>query len=343
MPIENIKLLVIRQPVDAAGDWGPLPDVLFKQIKEVSPRIEATEASAIAEAAQNGNTQAEKQLDSLLDKAEIIWASRPPKDLIARAPRLKWIQSPVSGVDSFATPEIINSEVFLTNSSGMHGTQVGELAFAHMIMCAKNAPLIFRQMNNKQHKAFIPIVLEAKTVGVLGLGPIGKAIARFSKAFGMKVYGVEARPSVRCRYTDAIFPPEKLHEVLSQCDFVVNALPLLASTKNIIGQAELRVMKPTAFFVNIGRGGTVDQDALIHALSENWIAGAGLDALTPEPLPPDSKLWELPNVIITPHVAGRREDYHQLATDLFCKNLERYLSGKKLFNIIDKKTLTPRQ
>ena len=98
-------------------------------------------------------------------------------------------------------------------------------------------------------------------------------------------------------------------------------------------------MKPTAFLVNIGRGGTIDQDVLIRALRENWIGGAGLDALTPEPLPPESELWDLPNAIITPHVAGRREDYDRLATDLFCKNLERYISGKKLINIIDKKTL----
>jgi len=341
MPEEKVNLLIIRPPMDAAGDWGPLSGIYLRQIATVNPRIKAQDASALAEADQKGDAPAEKQFDALLAQAEIIWSVHPPKNLIARAPRLKWIQSPLAGVDSFAIPDVINSRVILTNSSGIHGTQVGEIAVAHMIMCAKNAPRIFRQMREKRHAAFTPVVLESKTVGILGLGPIGKTIARFSKSFRMKVLGVRARPKVRCSYTDAIFPPEKLHEVLSQCDFVVNAMPLLASTRKIIGEPELRAMKPTAFFVNIGRGGTVDQEALIHALSENWIAGAGLDAVTPEPLPPESKLWELPNVIITPHVAGRREDYHGLATDLFCKNLERYLSGRKLLNIIDKKTLAP--
>ncbi|MFH1032161.1 MAG: NAD(P)-dependent oxidoreductase [Chloroflexota bacterium] len=296
----------------------------------------------LANAAQQGDADAKKQLDVLLNRAEILWAPRPPQDLISRSPSLKWIQSPVSGVDSFAIPEIINSKIILNNSSGMHGVQVGEMAVAHMIMLAKSAPRSFRQMKEKRYAVFIPVVLEGKTVLILGLGPIGKYIARLCHGFNMRVFGVRARANVRCPYVEAIFPPERLLEVLPQCDFIVNALPLLASTKKVIGERELRVMKPTAFFVNVGRGGTIDQDALISALSENRIAGAGLDTTTPEPLPSDSKLWELPNVIITPHVSGRREDYHKLATDLFCKNLERYFSGKKLFNIIAKKTLSPK-
>ena len=342
MPEDKVNLLIFHPPADAAGDWGPVREESLRQISAVNPRIKAYDASVSAEAAEKGDAAAEKQFDALLAQAEIIWALRPPINLIARAPGLKWIQSPVSGVDSFAVSDVMNSEVTLTNSSGIHGTQVGEMAVALMIMLAKKAPRIFRQMQETHHQAFVPVVLESKTVGILGLGPIGKSIARLSKGFRMKVLGVEARPSVRCRHTDAIFPPEKLHEVISQCDFVVNALPLLASTRKIIGEPELRAMKPTSFLVNIGRGGTVDQEALIRALSENWIAGAGLDTVTPEPLPPDDKLWKAPNIIISPHVSGRREDYHQLATDLFCKNLACYVSGKKLFNIINKKTLTPR-
>ena len=340
MPEEKVNVLAIY-PIKRPG---PLPEECFQQIIEVSPRVNAQNASAVADAERNGDPAAKKQLDALLAEAEVIYGFPPPlgipvKNITTRAPKLKWIQCAVSGMDSFAVPEVMESKITLTNASGIHGVQVGELAFTHMIMLAKNARRIFRQMGEKRHESFIPIVLEAKTAGVLGLGPIGKYIARLCKGFGMRVIAVEALPSVRCRHADAIFPPEKLHEALAQCDFVIDALPLLASTAKIIGEAELRAMKPTAFFINIGRGGTVDQDVLIRALSENWIAGAGLDALTPEPLPPDSKLWDLPNVIITSHIAGQRADHAQLATDLFCKNLKRYLSGKKLFNIIDKKTL----
>ncbi|MFC1991636.1 D-2-hydroxyacid dehydrogenase [Chloroflexota bacterium] len=338
MSANKIKLLVIRPPIDSSGDWGPLPEKYLQQLMVVSPQLEVQDASALADEAKRDLTEA-KNLYALLADTEIIWMNRPINDLIASAPGLKWIHSPLSGVDAFAIPEIIESPVILTNSSGIHGTQVGETAIAHMILLAKRAPYIFRQMGEKRFEAFVPVVLESKTVGILGLGPIGNNIARLCKGFRMRVLGVEANPKVKCRYTDAIFPSQKLHEVLSQCDFIVNALPMLASTKNIIGEPELQAMKPTSFFINIGRGGTVDQDALIRALSDNRIAGAGIDAFTPEPLPPSSKLWELPNVIITPHIAGKHEDYTRLATDLFCKNLERYLSGKQLFNIIDKKTL----
>ncbi|MFH1031347.1 MAG: D-2-hydroxyacid dehydrogenase [Chloroflexota bacterium] len=342
MSEEKINLVIIRPVHQTAGDWGILQEKYLNQITSVSPRINVQDASVIADAVQKGEAGAEKKLDELLSQAEILWAMRPPKDLIARAPKLKWIQSPLSGVDFFATPQIINSPVKITNSAGIHNVQVGEVAFFHMINLAKNAPRVFRQIQDKRFEAFIPVILESKTVGILGLGAIGKYIAKLCKGFGMKVIGVRARASVRPRYVDAVFPPEKLLEVLPQCDFVVNAMPLLASTNKIIGERELWAMKPTAFFINIGRGGTVDQDALIRALKENRIAGAGLDALTPEPLPPDSRLWELPNVIITAHIGGRREDYDRLATDLFCKNLKRYVSGKKLINLIDKKTLTPK-
>jgi len=336
---KKVNVLVVRPPVDAAGDWGMLPDELMRQIKAVSADIKATQISILADGKPGDEG---KEFNDLLAAAEVIWSPQPPKDLVKRAPNLKWVQSPVSGVDSYGHPDIINSGIILTNSSGMHGTQVGELAFAHLIMCAKNAPLIFRQLGEKKHDAFIPVVLEGKTAAVLGLGPIGKTIARFCKAFRMKVLGVEANPKVTCRYTDAIFPASKLHEVLKQSDFVVDALPLLASTRKIIGEKELRIMKPAAFFVNIGRGGTVDQEALTRALEEKWIAGAGLDAINLDPPPAQSKLWTLPNVIITPHVAGRREDYHQLAANIFCKNLGLYLAGKKLKNVVDKKSLAVR-
>jgi len=216
---------------------------------------------------------------------------------------------------------------------------VGEMAFLHMICLAKNAWRLFRQQSEKRYEPLVPVILEGKTVGILGLGPIGKHVAKISNGFGMKVIGIEANPKVKCRYCETIYLPKRMHEALARCDFVVDALPLLEATRRIIGEKEFRVMKPTAFFVNIGRGGTVDQDALIRVLNDKVIAGAGLDVQDPEPLPPDSALWKMPNVTLSPHIGGQRPDYVHLATALFVKNLKLYVHGKKLFNVVDKKTL----
>jgi phosphoglycerate dehydrogenase-like enzyme len=139
------------------------------------------------------------------------------------------------------------------------------------------------------------------------------------------------------KYVDIMFPPERLQDLLSESDFVVIALPLVPETTGLIGEAELHTMKSTAYLINIARGEIVDEEALARALKEGWIAGAGLDALATEPLPVDSKLWELPNAILTPHVAGVSPNYNVTVTKLFCDNLKHYLNGEKLFNVVNKK------
>jgi len=141
----------------------------------------------------------------------------------------------------------------------------------------------------------------------------------------------------RARNVDLLLPRERLSQLLSDSDFVVLTLPLTSETKGLIGEEELRNMKATAYLINVARGEIIDEEALVRALDEHWIAGAGLDVFSTEPLPTDSKLWELPNVIFSPHVAGGMEDYFVRATELFCENLRRYLCGKKLLNVVDKK------
>jgi phosphoglycerate dehydrogenase-like enzyme len=330
----NVLLMFPRH-----GGSDALPEECLRQMADVSRVLNVVDGAGLEEAARKGDAAARKQLDALLAETEVLWGVLTPKELVARAPRLKWVQVPFSGADAYGVPEFDNSNVLLTNSSGMHGTQVGEMAFWHMICLAKNAGRLFRQQNEKRYEPLVPVILEGKTVGVLGLGPIGKHIAKISRGFGMKVIGIEADPGVKCRDCEAIYPAEKMHEALARCDFVVDALPLLEATRHIVGEEEFRRMKPAAFFVNIGRGGTVDQTALIRALRDKVIAGAGLDVQDPEPLPPDSPLWEMPNVTISPHIGGQRPDYLYLATALFAKNLKLYVSGKKLFNVVDKKTL----
>jgi len=335
MPDNKINVLLIL-PLNSLG---LLPEECLHELSNVSPLLNVLDGSLLNESANKGDLEAKKKLDSMLAEVEVLWSGPPPEDLIARAPRLKWVQVPFSGVDMYGFPEFISSDIILTNSSGMHGTQVGEMAFLHMIVLAKNALRLFRQQNKKSYETFIPVILEGKTVGILGLGPIGKHIAKISSGFGMKVIGIEANPGIKCRYCEKIYLTNKMNEALAQCDFVVNALPLLQATRHIIGEKEFRVMKSSAFFVNIGRGDTVDQEALIYALDQKVIAGAGLDVQEPEPLPPGNPLWKMTNVSLSPHIGGQRPDYIYIATSLFAKNLKLYVSGRKMFNVIDKKTL----
>jgi len=184
----------------------------------------------------------------------------------------------------------------------------------------------------------MPSGLHAKTVGIIGFGGIGREIARLSKAFGMKVLVTHrsARRSGQTGYVDEKYTLDGLTDMLGKSDFVVLALPLTHETIAMIGKKQLRSMKPTAFLINISRGKILDEAALVRALEEHWIAGAGLDVFETEPLPADSKLWELPNVILTPHIAGGMDRYIEQATAIFCENLMRYISGKRLLKVVNK-------
>ncbi len=173
------------------------------------------------------------------------------------------------------------------------------------------------------------------------MGSIGREVARLAKAFGMRVVATRrsAKRLERARYVDMIFPREQLRRLLAESDFVALTLPFTPETNKLIGEEELRTMKPTAYLINISRGDIVDEEALIRALEEDWIAGAGLDVFTTEPLPTDSRLWELSNVIFSPHISGGGSSGGNVvpATKLFSENLRRYLSGKKLLNVVDKR------
>ena len=243
-----------------------------------------------------------------------------------------------AGVNVVLNREIIESPVTLTNVSGIHATPIGEVVLQYMLMFVKRAPLHFQHKLERRWNRLTPTVLRSKTVGIVGLGSIGREVARLAKAFGMRVLATRrsAKQAGRTRYVDMLLPPEKLKELLAESDFVVLALPLTPETSQIIGEDELRAMKSTAYLINIARGDVVDEEALTRALEENRIAGAGLDVFATEPLPPDSKLWELPNVILSPHVAGGMEDYVPRATEVFLENLARYTSGRKLLKAVDK-------
>jgi phosphoglycerate dehydrogenase-like enzyme len=318
---------------------APIGDELLLQITNVSPRIRLSNVYELARAEQSGDFARKDELDALLAEAEVIYGFRLPNDVFARAPKLKWVQVMSAGVDRFLDIEFQQSSVIMTNVSGIHAIPIGEIVLEQMLMFAKQAPLCFRLKQEKQWKRFMPTVLRSKTVGIVGLGNIGREVARLAKAFGMRVVATRrsTKRVARAKHVDILLPTEQLTRLLKESDFVVLSLPFTSETNRLIGEKELRTMKPTAYLINIARGNIVDEEALIRALDERWIAGAGLDVFATEPLPVDSRLWEFTNVIFSPHIAGGMEDYNIRATELFCDNLRRYLSGKNLFNVIDKK------
>jgi len=317
-----------------------LDEECIRQITAVSPKINLRDVSDFADAEKRGDFFSREQFDAHLAEAEIIYGARPPKNVIARAPKLKWIQTTDAGVDSFLDSDIIESSVIVTNTSGgVHAVSIAECVLEMMLMFVKKMPLCFQLKQERQWKTFSLTVLHSKTVGIVGLGSIGRQVARLSKAFGMRVLATRrsSRSATRTGNVDMLFSQDQLPQLLSDSDFVVLALPLTPETNKLIGQEELRTMKPTAYLINVARGSIVDEAALTRALEENWIAGAGLDVFVTEPLPVESRLWELPNVIFSPHVAAEIEDYDLQATRLFADNLRRYLSGKRLRNVVDKK------
>ncbi len=308
-----------------------------RMITAVNPNAKLQEITELVNADRKGDFTSKDKLDAQLAEAEVVFGSIVPRDIVARSPKLKWVQTMNAGIDRILDTDIMQSQVMLTNAGGIHGIPMKEFVLHFMLMFAKQAPLCFQLQKEKRWETFVPEMIHSKTCGILGLGKIGGDVGRLAKAVGMRVIALDNRRMAKPKYVDVMFPLEGLREFLSECDFMVIALPLTPETTGFIGEAELRAMKPTAYLINIARGQIVDDEALIRALKERWIAGAGLDALSSEPLPADSQLWELPNAILTPHVSGVSPNYKVLATDLLCKNLKRYLNGEKLFNLVNKK------
>ncbi len=285
---------------------------------------------------------AKEDLDTLLAEAEVIFGTLLfPDDLLSRAPRLKWIHTSATGVEHCLPTGIFEGDVTVTNSRGATALPIAEHVLAFMFMLARNAPRLLANKQNRRWERFYTLELNRRTVGIIGLGAIGGEVARLAKGIGMKV--IATRRSATKRESgvfgiDELYPRSELLQMLSESDFVVIAAPLTEETRRMIGEAELRAMRSTTYLINIARAEIVDQSTLIKALREGWVAGAGLDVFETEPLPPDSELWQLPNVILSSHISSwtdidRRS---QRIVGLFCENLRRYLAGEQLLNVVDR-------
>jgi phosphoglycerate dehydrogenase-like enzyme len=263
-----------------------------------------------------------------------------PRELLLRAPNLRWYQQWGAGADwLLKTPEAADRDWTLVNASGVHAVPISEHIFALLLAFARGLNGAFKMQQQHQWKKAARgelFELAEKTLLLVGVGAIGERTAQVAAALGMRVWGVRRDPAVAAAGVEAMFGPEKLLEVLPQADFVVLTVPLTHETQGMIGEAELRAMKPSAYLINIGRGGTVQTPALVQALREGWIAGAGLDVVDPEPLPADSPLWEMDNVILTGHYSGLTPRYFERAFAILLDNLQRYRAGQPLRNVVDK-------
>jgi len=268
-------------------------------------------------------------------------------EMLKNAKRLKWIQAPMASLGTprgeyYIFPELTESDIILTNMSGIFSDIIATHVFAFITCFARDFPKLIRSqtMGVWNWNTIKTINLHGKILGIIGLGGIGKEVARIGVTFGMIVIAVEPKPQNVPPFIKKIWGPSDLKELLREADFVVLCLPDAPRTVRLIGVEELKLMKKTAYLINIGRGRTVDLDALTKALQSRWIAGAGLDVFPPgyEPLPSDHPLWGMENVIITPHSAIQGVPSER-GIDVFLENFDRYIQGKDLLNVVDKKSM----
>jgi phosphoglycerate dehydrogenase-like enzyme len=307
---------------------------------EAVPQTQLAQIKALAPDMQILVTTDRAKIEEALDDIEIAVASFP-RDLFTKARRLRWYQQWGAGADwLMRAPEIAKLDFILTNASGVHAVPISEHILAFMLTFARS---FHHSMRAQERCEWLRLSrqeifeLAGKTLLLIGVGAIGERTAQISSALGMRVLGVRRDPSVSALGVEAMFGVDRLLDLLPQADFVVLTVPLTQETKGMIGERELRAMKPTAYIINIGRGGTIQEKVLIQALQEGWIAGAGLDVFETEPLPADSPLWKLENTIITAHYSGRTPYYQERGMAIFLDNLRRYRAGEPLRNLVDKK------
>ncbi|WP_053363856.1 D-2-hydroxyacid dehydrogenase [Bacillus sp. FJAT-27251] len=305
--------------------------------------IEANLLAEIQELVPHWNIIAQRNPDAWLahlNSAEIIvgWKKEISEALNSDSP-LRWVQSWSAGVNSMPLAKLEEMDVILTSANGVHAYPISETIFALMLALTRNIHVYVKnQLNRKWHHSGLKLELHGKTIGIIGVGAIGLETAKIAKAFGMEVIGIRHSGNPE-KNVDEMYLPKQLDEVLPRCDYVVVTLPLTSETRGLFGKEQFALMKTSSMFINIGRGAIVKENELIDALSNGEIAGAGLDVFEKEPLSEDSPLWDMDNVIITPHTAGSTEHYaKRVLQDIFIPNLKAYRAGNvPSINLVDYK------
>ncbi|MGY8632779.1 D-2-hydroxyacid dehydrogenase [Bradyrhizobium sp. 14AA] len=315
MPNEtSVLTIVINHP--AAETYALLIEERFPQVRTImAPNSE--------------------RLERYIGDADALLASCFPVELFDQAKKLRWFQCTNAGVDSMLPIRDRAGHIIVTNVRGIHADIITDFVMAGVTMLHWNFRRLLREQAERKWSPCCVAPLAEKTLGVVGLGSIGATIARRAKSAGMTVVGSDRETSVPVEGIDHLFPARALRELLPLCDFVVLAVPATAETVGLIGAAELAGMRRDAFLINISRGSVVVESELIKALQQGVIAGAMLDVFEREPLPQDSPLWDMPNVIATPHTAGNPTNYVERVFSIFGDNIELFMKGQTLKNIAD--------
>lgn len=292
--------------------------------------------SVIAPAARVITADEYRRDPSLIEQAEVV-LGRLERETYARAGRLRWMQITFAGMDWAHYREIREHPAVVTNAR-IHAVPIAEHMFGLLLMLIRQLHQAVLQQSRRSWAC--PAVesidtLAGKTLCILGLGTIGRQLAHLGRAHGMRVIAVRRNPAP-AEGVERIYGPDELHAAMKHADVVMNILPLTSATRHIIGQAEFEAMPDGCYFLNAGRGATVDTGAIVQALKQGKPRGAGLDVVDPEPLPPDHPLWGLPNVIITSHCSGLFAGYMEKVKDVFIENLRRYAKGEPLMFVVDK-------
>jgi len=316
----------------------PHPFPLWRVPKWLVPRLESEFSDLRAV-----NVLSFDELPAAATDAEILVTYSLREGQLAQAHELRWIHSTMAGVGPVLTPEVLSRDIIVTNASEVHGGAVAEHAFALLLALAKQ----LNRARDMQHQRLwgldallaegpVPRTIAGATLVLVGLGGIGRRVAAMAKAFGMRVIGVRQYPARGGENTDRAIGFEQINEVLPEADFVLLAAPVTETTRSMVNRERLALLRPSAYLINVARGALVDEAALIEALREKRIAGAGLDVFVEEPLAADSELWGLKNAIITPHSAGLNEKLWDLQYEVLAENLRRFREGQPLLNVVNK-------
>ena len=323
------------------------PD-LVAQIAAVAPNVRVRVLGAGTGASFGGrlaypseltNAVPPAEIEEAVADAEVIfsgWAGPLPHlDLAQAAPRLRWVQLTHVGYER-VDPARVGGVAF-TNIGEMSAGPIAEWVIGCMLMFAKGSLAAWQHQREHAWSRYMPREVAGATVGIVGLGSIGSEVARRARAMGCRVIGIRRSFAANASHplVDAALQPSRLHDLLAASDYVVLAAPLTAQTRGIIDARALAGMRRDAVLLNVGRGALIDEPALIAALRARTIAGAALDVFAQEPLPAGSPLWDLDNLVMTPHISAGTDHYYERATEIFCANLKRYLAGQPLAHLVD--------
>ena len=333
----------------------PLEEALVQEIKDTDHRIEVLYEPELLPPARypadhrgdpdfRRDAAQEERWNSMLEKAEVIFglpgeSAEGLADAVRRGERLNWIQATNAGTGEQVRQASLSPEeldrVAITTASGVHAGPLAEFCMFGILAFTKSLPRMLEDKKQQRWERYPARELRDRTLLVIGLGKIGIEVARLAKSFGMHTVGLKRHPNEEVPHVDEVRPQESLKEVVPDADAVVVTLPLTEETRGMVSREVIDSMKPECIFVNVGRGGVVDEAALAEALEEQRIAGAALDVFQEEPLPSESPLWKLPNVLLSPHTAALSEAENRRIVELFQENLSLYLDGEELMNRVE--------